>query len=53
MKSNPKYSLAMSSANAQNNRASDWEFWEQLANMPKYWFGDICDMKREAETITL
>jgi hypothetical protein len=34
-------------------RSSDWEFWENLATMPKYWFGDICDLKREAETITL
>ena len=53
MKSNPKFALEMSPENAQNMRSTDWEFWENLATMPKYWFGDICDLKREAETISL
>ena len=43
----------MSPGAAQNNRASDWEFWEKQTNLPKFWYGDICDIKREGETINL
>ena len=42
-----------SASSGPSKGATDWEFWEDLSNQPKWWRGDVCDLKREAEIIVI